>query len=117
MDSYTALKLGELNRGNPMKVFDWYKAAAIIKTFKVKNAWAGLGEDWTFTGGQIYKDGKPYHDDYTYLASTWATPVIVIDTEDIFECWCWEYECEWDAHTKWPELAEVYIEETNGRIC
>ena len=41
--------------------------------------------------------------------SFWATPVIVIPTDDdednIIPCWCYETECEWDADTKWPDSA------------
>jgi hypothetical protein len=116
MDTITAFELGEQNRDKPRKVFDWNKAAALIRILEIKEAWAGLSEDWAFTGGQIFKDGKPYTEDYTYLASTWATPVLITALGTVVECWCWDYECDWGAHTKWPEIARIYVEDTNGKI-
>ena len=61
-----------------MKVFDWDKAAQIIKEKNPEYAEAGLFEDLEYTCGLIYKNEKPVYDSYTYLASTWATPVLKI---------------------------------------
>ena len=104
MDTLTAFAMGELNRGNKMRVFDWNAAATYIKLHNIKEAMAGLEEDWFCTGGTIFENGKPNLNCYTYLASTWATPVLTIGDTDI-ECWCYEDQCEWDAHTKWPQSA------------
>jgi len=99
--------IGEKNRGNPLKVFDWDKAARIIKDKNAKHAEAGLAGDWSCTGGEIWFDGEPNKESYTYLASTWAIPtLIVIDQEnhvEEFECWLPEKETAWDSGTKWPE--------------
>jgi hypothetical protein len=98
------------------KVFDWNKAVALIKEHGIKNAWAGLAEDWGYTSGRILIDGKPVarEETYTYLASHWATPAL----EDImriegglYECWMWKDETEWDAHTYWPESAVKLLTE------
>ena len=107
MDSMSAFILGEANRGEEMKVFDWDRAAQIIKDRKPMSAGAGLAGDWEWTGGDIYADGKPIPRDqtYTYLASTWATPELDIDGE-IIDCFRMESEVPgWDSGTYWPESA------------
>lgn len=104
MDTMQAFMMGEMNRGKEMMVFDWDKAARIIAERKPKQAEAGLRGDWEWTGGTIYEDGKPVFDDYTYLASTWATPELDIDGE-IIDCYMMESKTEWNAYTKWPESA------------
>ena len=69
MDSLRAFLMGDLNRGRGLMVFDWDKAAEIIKRFNPECAFAGLRGDWEWTGGCIYSDGKPVMDAYTYLSS------------------------------------------------
>ena len=54
MNSMMAFVMGELNRGNEEMVFDWNKAATLIKDRKPKNASAGLRGDWEYTGDTIY---------------------------------------------------------------
>jgi len=87
-------------------VFDWDKAARIIKERKPLVATAGLKNDWEWTGGVIYEHGEIVKDSYTYLASLWATPELSIDGE-IIDCFVYEDECshDWDAETKWPPSA------------
>ncbi len=107
MDSFTAFAMGEANRGKTRKVFDWHKAARLIRDAQPSSVSAGLAGDWEFTGGTIYADGKPVakDDTYTYLASTWATPEIDID-DDVHDCYVMEDETNgWDANTFWPETA------------
>ena len=63
--------------GDPQMKFDWDKAAEIIKE-RFSNhpdliAEAGLQRDWNYTGGAIFKDGKPTNDEYTYLSSNFLT--------------------------------------------
>ena len=111
MRSDLAFTLGEVFRNNPMKVFDWSEAVSLIKTLKLKNAWAGLIEDWDWTSGKILENGSPYIDRWGYLASTWATPVLIDDNGNAYECWCWEYECEWNCDTKWPFSAVLLMME------
>lgn len=103
MDTMQAWARGEANRGKPLMVFDWHKAARLIKELKPKFVTAGLSGDWEWTGGTIYDNG-PVHDCYTYLASTWATPEISIDG-NVFDCFIMESETEWRADTKWPQSA------------
>lgn len=90
-----------------LKVFDWYKAARLIKESGYLNASAGLREDWEYTGGFIFKDGKivPSEETYTYLASMWAVPELNIDGH-FYECWIWQKDSPgWNAETYWPESA------------
>lgn len=104
MDSLEAFRRGEANRHKELMVFDWDKAAHLIKKHGVKNASAGLSRDWMWTGGEIFTDGKPNKDDYTFLASTWATPELKIG-EEIIDCYVLESETDWDEKTKWPQSA------------
>ena len=113
MDTLSAFAMGEMSRGNEMKVFDWEKAAKLIKEKSASHAEAGLKEDWEWTAGDIFENGKPVPEDetYTFLASTWATPAIEIDGE---ECDCYKMESEvsdWNEKTYWPESAIKIINE------
>lgn len=102
MNTLAAFAMGKANRGRELMVFDWNKAARIIKERNPKLAEAGLRDDWEWTGGTIYKDGKPIKDDYTFLASTWAVPELKVDGE-IIECYKMKSEVpKWGSDTKWP---------------
>lgn len=106
MDTLKAFAMGEANRGKEMMVFDWDKAASLIKEFMPKTAEAGLEGDWEWTGGVIYTGGKVVDADgtYTYLASTWATPQLRLDGK-VVECYIMKSSTDWDAHTYWPTSA------------
>jgi len=99
-----------IKAGKKGMVFDWDKAARLIKETKPDYVEAGLSGDWTYTGGCIYQDGKPDMDSYTYLASMWATPQIDLDgvRQDCF------IELgsgpDWDSDTKWPESALAILD-------
>ena len=107
METLQAFAKGNANRGKELMVFDWHKAARLIRERKAKSASAGLANDWEWTGGLIFDDSKPNMDDYTYLASTWAIPEVEIDgvRED---CCIMQGESpkgKWDSKTKWPRSA------------
>ena len=107
MDTMSAFAMGEANRGKELMVFDWERAAQIIRERGSMSASAGLSGDWEFTGGEILRDGKPMSrkDTYTYLASTWAIPELEIDCE-IIECYRMQSKTPgWDSDTFWPEEA------------
>ena len=113
MDSIKAFMIGEANRGKEMMVFDWDKAAQLIKDRNAKNAAAGLSNDWEWTGGRIYENGTIVAEGqtYTYLASTWATPEIEVDGE-LIDCFKMESETPgWDSDTYWPESARNILED------
>jgi hypothetical protein len=99
-----ALGADARRRGEPAKVFDWDKAARLLKESGAQTAEAGLKGDWDYTGGIIWENGKPASDHYTYLASNWATPQLIIDDGAPIDCWVAQPH-EWDADTKWPESA------------
>ncbi len=127
MDTMAAFAMGEANRGKEQKVFDWDKAAEIIRDKKPVMAIAGLKEDMEWTSGKIYQDGEPVITDYTYLASTWATPVIIAmeteSTEDfeVIPCYRMAHEVpHWGAETKWPTSAMDILgkgKEVNEAVC
>ena len=92
-------------KGNRHRVFDWVKAANLLKELKPESANAGLQSDMEWTGGTIWADGKPVLDGYTYLASNWATPILEIDNLDEIECWSYMDDCSYKENTKWPQEA------------
>ena len=113
MDTLKAFAMGEANRGKELMVFDWDKAARLIKESGCAEASAGLRGDWEWTGGRIFKDGKPYRGDYTYLASTWAVPEIEIDGR-FYDCWKYEKELpRCGPNTKWTKSALAKLKEGN----
>ena len=120
METEKAFAMARASQGQPRKVFDWGKAAQRIKEQQPTTAGAGLQSDWEYTGGKIWKDGKPVlqEDTYTFLRSTWATPELEMDgvKED---CFIMEDTTEWDADTYWPpealEIIGLPKEETDGQ--
>ena len=105
METMLAMMMGEMHRGNEPMVFDWAKAAKLIKEKNPQFVMAGLKDDWEWTGGEIFVDGEVIKNDYTYLQSTWAIPQIMIDDE-IIDCYVMSSERpEWNAETLWPEEA------------
>lgn len=111
MDSMSAFEMGQANRGKEMMVFDWDKAAKLIKESGFKDAMAGLASDWEWTGGYIFKNGKPIDERETYLASTWATPELDLDGE-IIDCYKMKSETDgWTAETLWPNSALKILKE------
>lgn len=109
MNTAQAFAMGFANRGKPLKVFDWEKAARLIRERGAQEASAGLAGDWEYTGGDILRDGQPIprSETYTYLASTWATPEIEIDGE-VYDC----YRIETDVPASWlvstTDMAAIY---------
>lgn len=105
MNTHEALSMGYMSRGREPKVFDWVKAARIIRESGKSRARAGLQGDWDYTGGVIYQDGEPVKETCTYLSSTWAIPELLIGGK-LIECWLWEKDSHgWDAYTEWPDEA------------
>lgn len=117
MNTAQAFMMGEINHGNEVMVFNWLKAAEIIKERGAKEASAGLRGDWEYTGGRIFANGKPVDekDTYTFLSSTWATPELEVEGE-IIECYMMQLEMLdlhergiiaglWGAETDWPQEA------------
>ena len=104
MNTLEAFANGEAHRGCEAMVFDWNKAAKIIRERKPIIAYASLKNDWEHTGGVIYASGRVIKGSYTFLKSTWATPLLIIDGE-IIDCFVMESETKWNENTKWPKSA------------
>lgn len=107
MDTMSAFAMGQAHKDEEHKVFDWDKAATLIKENKPDEAAAGLAGDWGATGGTIYRDGKPVPEEesYTFLSSCWATPELDMDCLRQ-DCYRMQSEVpDWDSGTYWPESA------------
>lgn len=106
----SALSREAAARGESAKVFDWMKAARLIVERKPTKASAGLVEDWNNTGGVIFKDGHPVpaFETYTYLKSSWATPILDLDGEEI-DCYVYEGNTNYGAGTYWPPDARAVL--------
>lgn len=107
METTSAFAMDRAHYNDPTMVFDWHKAATLIREQRPSVVSAGLKGDWEWTGGDIFKDGKPvpHEDTYVYLASTWATPEISLDGE-MSDCFVMQADRpEWDSGTYWPESA------------
>lgn len=112
MDTMSAFLMGQLNRSKPLKVFDWHATARRIKEAQVQEASAGLQSDWEWTGGPIFKDGKPLKrsETYTYLASTWAMPELRLGDNPEEDCFVMMDDSpNWDSGTYWPLSALLIL--------
>lgn len=108
MDTITACNNALKHKNKPVKIFDWVKAAQLIKEHNASYAAAGLQEDWEWTGGMIYEKNEivPRENTYTYLSSRWATPQLILDNKQYFECYKYQDEVpNWDSYTYWPQEA------------
>ena len=117
MDSMEAFARGEEARRTTepggAKVFDWDKAARILVEQKADYAEAGLESDWEWTGGVILRNGAIVEDDYTYLSSIWATPMLLVGGNEI-PCFVLARDTKWRYDTKWPASAVKIFRE--GRL-
>lgn len=94
-----------------MMAFDWDKAAAIIKEAFAEHgdlvAEAGLQGDWEYTGGVIFDGGKPVTDSYTYLASDWAKPTLILswggEEQKEIVCSVSVEKSRFDSGSKWDK--------------
>lgn len=104
--SNPAIVKGLASRGQERKVFDWDKAARLIKESGAKLAVAGLDGDWSSTAGAILEDGKPVpiEESWAYLESTWATPSLELgDGEERIDCWLMASDVP--NYCYWPQSA------------
>jgi hypothetical protein len=72
-------------------VFDWDLAAQLILQSEVPDAQAGLEGSWPSTGGYIFRNFHPVldrdGDNYTYLASFVARPMLVLGAANPLPCY------------------------------
>lgn len=108
-DIITAIKKCKKHKDREMMIFDWDKAATLIKDQKLYTVYAGLNEDWEYTSGPILINGI-IPDSYTFLASIWDIPVLQYD-DCIIECYKMQSEePQWDASTFWPKSARKILD-------
>ena len=108
MGIMTAFALGQLNQRKELMVFDWNKAARIIKETGANNAVAGLLGDWDRAADILVDSKIPEYSD-TYLASTWATPGLEVNGE-VVSCYKMQSETNgWGCYTFWPESAREIL--------
>ena len=97
------------------KVFDWDKAAKIIREKNAESAMAGVRNDfdWEWTGGIILEKGEPVFSCGDCLETTFGVPEIVLMDDEGFYTMtdaieCYKEKCgETDRDNKraWPESA------------
>lgn len=102
METSAAYQMNFEHRKKLKKVFDWDKAAKLIKEHNALNASAGLQEDWEWHSDAIYIDGKPKFNCSIHLSSTWATPALCINGI-FFDCYIIENQTKYNCDTVWPE--------------
>ena len=78
---------------------DWKKVQEIVDAHPNSVIYAGLMEDWNNTSGLIFAKGE-YYDGYVFGCSTWATPIVDVDGEEI-ECWTYEKTKEGSDKPNW----------------
>lgn len=118
MKGYTDFALGFLGVeavatkpiGKP-KYMDWDKIKTIIDQNPNSVVYAGLLEDWGNTSGLIYARGK-YYDGDVYGCSTWATPIVDVDGDEI-ECYVLEEPEDFSSGKPkwWGNGQQLYDEE------
>ena len=99
-------------QGATIMAFDWDKAAQIIKDNFNDHpgliAEAGLQGDWHYTGAVIFEKGVPVMNPYTYLASNWAIPTLILswDGDEQMEIECFtEKSDRFHGETKWDSIS------------
>lgn len=100
-----------LAKDKPVMVFDFDKAAQIIKDRLKEHpnliADAGLQRDFNNTCGTIFENGKPQTDGGCYLASNWAIPTLILswDGEEMeeIECYVLLKDSRFNANSDWDE--------------
>ena len=106
MKGYTDFATGFLGAGavatkpiGKTKYMDWKKVQQIVDENPNSVIYAGLQEDWNNTSGLVFARGE-YYDGYVYGASSWATPIVDVDGEEI-ECWTYEKTKEGSDRPLW----------------
>lgn len=82
------------------KYMDWEKVKQIVAEHPDSVIYAGLQEDWGWTSGVIYARGVYYDGGIFFGCSTWATPILDVDGEEI-ECWTYEKTAEGSEMPEW----------------
>lgn len=102
-----------------MKIFNWLKAAQLIKAKGCDSAIAFLQNDRYHTAGFIFLDGEivSRSDSTAYLASEVDEPVIEIAGE-VISCGIEESDSPgWSLETWWPDEAVEVLKLNQRRTC
>ena len=106
MNTLEAFLINASTKDGHARGFDWGTAKKILEERRPAYAVAGLQEDLEYTIVTIWENGPVKYPDLDtgYLASRWATPVLIIDGEEI-ECWIPIADDEIDYYSKlrWPD--------------
>lgn len=111
MDPFDIFVNGLRHEKNERRVFDWNKAAQILRDRKTLTCKACIIEDYDETVGSILIDGEPALDfKFPYLSSCYGTPCIVFEDCDFVPCWIPQSESpDWTGYTYWPESARCIL--------
>lgn len=115
---------GDVDWLKDFMIFDWNKAATILKNTGVSEAYAKINTYKNPSTVLIYKDSKPVFNDCSSLFSNWAVPCLVINTLicsddsesadivnlELEECWLIKSDIPVDWGTQyrqicWPKSA------------
>jgi hypothetical protein len=104
-----------------LKVFDWIKAATLIRSTRPRIAEAGLSGNWGVTCTTICRRGEIERNHDGHLASHWATPtILLIDDhghQTWIDCYVMSSETEWNESTRWPAEALAELHAVDGVAC
>lgn len=107
VDPFDIFVNGFRHEKNERRVFDWNKAARVLRDRDETTCKACIIEDYNETVGFILVDGRPAIDHpLPYLSSCWGTPCLVFENGDSMPCWIPQSESpDWTGYTYWPESA------------
>lgn len=80
MKAYAKCQVAKANN-NPLKELDWESLMAFVEESEdlIESIYAGLEEDWEWTGDEVYYHECGWIDDnMAYTESIWATPIAFI---------------------------------------
>lgn len=98
----------------PGRSIDWVRLAELMVKHRPGNVLIAMREDWFWTARDVYAVGEPlYKHDVTF--SNWATPVVVFDSFEPFECWM-EIPDEETPPECWPDEAVAILTKA-GLLC
>jgi hypothetical protein len=88
-------------RGDSLMVFDWVRARRLLTESGVNSAVAYLASDYEWTAGAIWLGGAPSNEEYRYLSSMWAKPMLEYNGIEV-ECWVYAEAYEGTWSNDWP---------------
>lgn len=99
-------QFGHISKDKCDMVFDWEKAAQIIKDTRPYIAYAQLEEDWEKETRKIYQGGIPVYSETVH--SQKYRPMLVVNSEKPIPCFKMEYDT--NGMEPWPTRALNILE-------